>query len=242
MGITAYDIKLIEKALEVKPDIKSVCELGSQNLYLDNDPKPPFASTWYEARRIKYSCIDMAGDNGSQRLNLSRLCTVPIDEFGVGIMYDDDTVDFELAVPKFDLVTDFGTAEHVVRVLEFQSVAFHEGHINSVYPKEQPTEQQIAEGFYNCWANKHNLLRAGGLMINVNPMTGNWPGHGYTYLTCDFYLKLAELMGYEIILLEDHAAMGNTESGWNVVCILGKKIDKPFISFEDFQQCKQLRS
>src|SRR5690606_5715314 len=218
MGITAYDIKLIEKALEVKPDIKTVCELGSQNLYLDNDPKPPFASTWYEARGMQYTCIDLAGDNGAIVKNLS----IPVTGLG-----------------QFDLVTDYGSSEHVVQVPEFQSVAFHEGHINSVYPKEQPTEQQIAEGFYNCWANKHNLLKAGGLMINVNPKTGNWPGHGYTYLTRNFYLKLAELMGYEIILLEDHAAMGNTDSGWNVVCILGKT-DKPFISFEDFQRCEQL--
>lgn len=225
MGITAYDIKLIEKAIEINTDIKTVCELGSQNLYLDNDPKPPFASTWYEARGIKYSCIDMAGDNGAIRFDLSHSIYIYNEGF----------------IREFDLVTDFGTAEHVVRVPEFQSVAFHDGHINSVYPKEQPTEQQISEGFYNCWANKHDLLRAGGLMINVNPKTGNWPGHGYTYLTRDFYKKLAELMEYEIILLDLHAAMGNTKSGWNVVCIIGKTTDKPFISFEEFQQCEQLR-
>jgi hypothetical protein len=227
MGITAYDIKLIEKALEVKPDIKTVCELGSQNLYLDNVPKPPFASTWYEARGIEYTCIDMAGDNDAIKADLSQK--------NVWLYRHEELYQ------QFDLVTDFGTSEHVVTVPEFQSVAFHDGHINSVYPKEQPTEQQIAEGFYNCWANKHNLLKAGGLMINVNPMTGNWPGHGYTYLTRYFYKKLADLMDYDIILLEEHAAMGNTESGWNVVCILRKTTDKPFISFEDFQQCEQLR-
>lgn len=226
MGITASDIQLIEKAIQVKPDIKNVCELGSQNLYLDNDPKPPFASGWYEGRGIKYHCIDMAGDNGAAKIDLS----MPFPK------------DWPVAPPWFDLVTDFGTSEHVVRVPEYQSVAFHEGHINSVYPKEQPTENQIREGFYNCWVNKHDLLRYDGLMINVNPKTGNWPGHGYTYLTKVFYTKLAELMEYEIIYLEDHAAMGNTVSGWNVCCILRKKFDRPFMSFEEFQQCEQLRS
>lgn len=223
MGITAYDIKLIEKALEVKPEIKTVCELGSQNLYLDNDPRPPFASVWYETRGLDYTCIDMAGDNNAVIADLSK----PIMYIG----------------KDFHLLTDFGTSEHVVQVPEFQSVAFHDGHINSVYPKGEPTEQQIAEGFYNCWANKHNLLNAGGLMINVNPKSENWPGHGYTYLTKNFYTRLAELMGYEVILLEEHAAMGNTDSGWNVVCILKKHVNYvPFISFEDFQQCEQLRS
>lgn len=223
MGICASDIQLIEKALQLKPGIATVCELGSQNLYLDNDPKPPFANTWYENRGIQYRCIDMAGDNNAINLDLS----IKRD-----VVWGD----------RFDLVTDFGTSEHVVRVPEYQSVAFHEGHINSVYPKEQPAEQQISEGFYNCWANKHDLLRYDGIMINVNPKTGNWPGHGYTYLTKNFYLKLAELMEHEIVHLEDHAAMGNAASGWNVCCILRKKVDRPFISFEEFQQCEQLRS
>lgn len=227
MGITASDITLIEKALEIKPDIKNVCELGSQNLYLDNDPKPPFASEWYKARNIHYTCIDMAGDNGAFKLDLSRKLFIEDGGFLLG--------------RTFDLVTDFGTAEHVVQVPEYQSVAFHDGHINSVYPAAQPTEQEITEGFYYCWKNKHKLLSDGGVMINVNPMTGNWPGHGYTYLTKNFYTKLAELMGYEILHLEDHPAMGNTISGWNVCCILEKTEDREFISFEEFQQCEQLR-
>jgi hypothetical protein len=223
MGITAYDIKLIEKALEVKPDIKTVCELGSQNLYIDNDPRPPFASTWYKARGIRYLCIDMAGDNNALCIDLSK------------------KQNKDAMFGQFDLVTDFGTSEHVVAGVEMKNYFFENVNINSVYPTRVPTEQEISEGFYNCWINKHNLLAVGGIMINVNPKAGNWPGHGYTYLTSDFYRKLAELMGYEIILLDLHAATGNTESGWNVVCILKKVNDDPFISFEDFQQCEQLR-
>jgi hypothetical protein len=142
----------------------------------------------------------------------------------------------------FDLVTDFGTSEHVVAGVEMKNHFFDNVSINSVYPTRIPTDDEIAEGFYWCWRNKHHLLSVDGLMINVNPETGNWPGHGYTYLTKDFYTKLAELMEYEIIHLEDHAAMGNTISGWNVCCILRKQIDRPFISFEEFQQCEQLRS
>lgn len=226
MGITASDITLIEKSLQIKPDIKGVIELGSQNLYLDNDPKPPFASTWYEQRGIHYHCIDMAGDNGAIKRDLSTVLRL-VNQPGSPV--------------KADLVTDFGTSEHVVHVPVYQSVAFHEGHINSVYPTEQPNEEQISKGFYNCWVNKHDLLAVGGLMINVNPKTGNWPGHCYTYLTSRFYIKLTALMGYNIHHLEDHPAMGNTISGWNVCCILEKTEDREFISFEEFQQCEQLR-
>lgn len=227
MGICASDIKLIEKALEIKPDIKGVIELGSQNLYINNDKRPPFASEWYESRGIHYHCIDMAGDNGAIIKDLSRILKL-VNQPGSPV--------------KVDLLTDFGTSEHVVAGVEMKNHFFENVNINSVYPIRVPTSREIAEGFYNCWVNKHDLVSVGGIMINVNPKTGNWPGHGYTYLTKSFYTKLAELMGYEIIHLEDHAAMGNTESGWNVCCVLRKSIDNEFISFEEFQQCEQLRS
>lgn len=221
MGICASDIQLIERALEIKPNIEDVCELGSQNLYIGNEDKPPFASEWYKSKGVFYSCIDMAGDNGAHQHDLSK----PFYKHA-----------------EFDLITDFGTAEHVVAGVDMKNHFFENVNINSVYPTRTPTDEEIAEGFYNCWRNKHELLAVDGLMINVNPKTGNWPGHGYTYLTKNFYTKLAELMGYEILHLEDHPAMGNTISGWNVCCILRKKEDREFISFKDFQQCEQLRA
>lgn len=222
MGICSSDIQLIEKALEVKPDIKTVCELGSQNLYIGNKEIPPFASEWYKSKGLTYKCIDMAADNDAIVMDLSKPIVIPYN--------------------PFDLITDFGTAEHVVAGVEMKNHFFENVNINSMYPTRIPTNDEIALGFYNCWKNKHNLLAVDGLMINVNPKTGNWPDHGYTYLTKNFYTKLAELMGYEIIHLEDHPAMGNTISGWNVCCILKKTTDREFISFEEFQQCEQLRS
>lgn len=222
MGITSSDVLLLEKALQIKP-IKYVIELGSQNLYLDglNTEKPPFASEWYEARELSYFCIDMAGDNNALQINLAN-------------RLEDGHI-------LFDLVTDFGTSEHVVDVAEFQSVAFHDGHINSMYPQGEPKDHEIMDGFYAAWYNKHKLAKPGGLIVSVNPKTGNWPGHGYTYLDRNFYVKLAELMGYKIHHLEENPAMGNTANGWNVECILEKNQDAPFVSFEDFQNCKQYR-
>jgi hypothetical protein len=222
MGICASDVELLKEVLRIAPTIVTVCELGSQNLYIDNDPKPPFASGWYQKRGLKYHCIDMAGDNEAYNRDLSR----PIKDIN----------------KRFDLVTDFGTSEHVVSVPEYQSVAFHDGHINSVYPKEQPTEQQISEGFYNCWKNKDDLLKAGGLMVNVNPKTGNWKGHGYTYLDTKFYEELCRIMRYEIVSLFEHPAMGNTEDGWNIVCVLRKKFDLDFISLKTFSEITVYRS
>lgn len=209
MGITASDINLLDIVIRHRP-IKSVCELGSQNLYLHGEAKPPFASSWYESRGIEYSCIDLAGDNNAMQFDLS--IPIPLDK-------------------KYDLVTDFGTSEHVVQMKGFETVPFHDGHINSIYP----TEVSDADaGLYNCFLNKHNLLNINGIMINVNPKTGNWPGHGYHYFTTEFYKQLVASSDYDIIGLGENASMGNNVDGWNVFCVL-RKIGNRFPSFEEFK-------
>lgn len=223
MGITAYDVDLLERTLKQKPLIKSVMELGSQNLYVNGEQDPPFASEWYNSKGLKYSCIDLGGDNNALKADLSN----PIH-----IVLKTATPNGSKLNPTYDLVTDFGTSEHVVQMEKFVSVPFHNGYINSIYPDGV---KSINLGFYNCWVNKHNLLSIGGVMINVNPKTGHWPGHGYSYYTPEFYKELCKIAGYKILLLEEHAAMGNTTDGVNVVCILEKTMDI-FPAFEEF--CK----
>jgi hypothetical protein len=119
----------------------------------------------------------------------------------------------------FDLVVDCGTSEHC-----------------GINGKHEPS------AFYNAVKNKHDLLKVGGIMFSENPKTGNWPGHGVNYYSQDFYKQLAALNGYELLELGEVAAMGNVTDGWNVYCVLRKLEDKPFISFEEFQQCEQLRA
>jgi len=217
MGVTAYDVDLLERTLKLKPLIKSVIELGSQNLYVNGEQDPPFASEWYISKGLQYSCIDLGGDNGAIKKDLSK---------ELNLVWQPGTPFVA------DLITDFGTSEHVVQMEKFTSVPFHNGYINSIYPDGV---KDIKLGFYNCWLNKHKLLNAGGAMVNVNPKTGHWPGHGYSYYTQEFYKELCKIAGYKILLLEEHAAMGNTTDGVNVVCVLEKTSEK-FPTFEQF--CK----
>lgn len=212
MGITKFSTELLEKALLFNPDIKSVMELGSQNLYTGNETNPPFANVWYQGKGIEYNCIDLAGDNNALKIDLS----TTLNPF-----------------KTFDLVTDFGTSEHVVQMDEYDSVAFHGGYINSIYPTG---EVNIKLGFYNCFRNKHNMANAGGLFVGENPKTGNWEGHGYNYFTKDFYYALCDEMKYELLELGENAAMGNTINGWNVFAIYRKLEDKEFMSLEDFEK------
>ena len=202
MGITKTDILLLEKY--ITPETKTVCELGSQNLYIDDNPTPPFASKWYQDKGLEYHCIDLAGDNGAITYDLAYY--IP---FGF----------------PFDLVTDFGTSEHVVQMDGMKKVSFHDGHIHSVYPDGI---KSIEAGFYKCIMNKHFLLKVGGICISVNPKTGQWKGHGYSYYTKEFYTELCRIMEYELLELGEY--------GGQIFCIFRKVNDTEFMSEEEFSK------
>lgn len=191
MGITSFSLTLIEKAVTLC-NPKCYLDLGDQNLY-DKDYGGifPYASEYFEAKGIKYTCIDINGNNNA-------------------IVHD-------MATPTkiketFDMLGDFGFSEHV-----------------GINGKHDPI------AFYNCWKTKHNLCKLNGVIISENPKTGNWPQHGFNYVTEDFYKELAKLAGYEILELGQHPAMGNITDGWNIYCILIKKQGE-FISFNQFKK------
>ena len=171
--------------------IEKVIELGAQNLYLYEYPEQPYADVHYKRHGIDYTCIDLSGENKALQLNLGE--HLPIDGL-------------------FDLVTDFGTSEHI------GSNGKHD-----------------FGSFYQCLKSKHDLLRVGGIMISENPKTGNWPFHGFNYYTTEFYEKLAEANGYEIHELGEHPAMGNERDGWNVFCMIQKSTGQPFMSKSAFK-------
>ncbi|MEO6305969.1 MAG: hypothetical protein ABIP51_22675 [Bacteroidia bacterium] len=196
MGYTQHEVDLIKKYL---PEVKSVLDFGSQNLYICGESNPPFVSTWYDIKGITdYTCIDLAGDNNALKLNWS----YPIE-----------------GERQYDLIVDSGSGEHSAQSEEYTSLAFHEGYINSVYPKG---ELNIAQGFYECWKNKHNFCKLGGLIISINPLTGNWPNHCYNWLGFDFYTMFSEITDYKILEQGIQAAMGNTVDGYNLWSVLRK--------------------
>lgn len=192
MGVTSIDIEKLEIILNNYP-IKSVIELGAQNNYSQPQLPAPYMSEWYEAKGIRYKCIDLSKENNCLVADLSK--PIFIGE-------------------KYDLVTDFGTSEHI-----------------------GANGKHDIEAIYNCWKTKHDLLGRTGIMVNENPKTGNWPGHGFNYYTGAFYEKLCALCSYTIIELTEIPAMGNTTDGWNIYCSLQKVNDEPFITLEEFKNC-----
>lgn len=68
-----------------------------------------------------------------------------------------------------DIITNFGTTEHV----------------------------EYEEGQYNCWQNIHNWLSVGGVGIHLLPEIGSWKGHCRYYTDMNFYREF-EKYGYEV--------------------------------------------
>lgn len=98
MGVTSKSFTRINRLLN-SVTIQSVLDLGAQNDYRDEmirSGRCPFMSEWWKARGVNYVAIDLSGENGSYKMDLS---TILPGSFG-----------------KFDLVCDFGTSEHVANL------------------------------------------------------------------------------------------------------------------------------
>ena len=73
-------------------------------------------------------------------------------------------------------------------------------------------------------------------MIHENPLTGNWPGHGYHYFTEKFWKEFAKMCDYELLENTIEAAMGNVTDGWNSCSVLRKVNDREFITEQWFDK------
>lgn len=176
MGVTTHSNNLVQKH---KGNAKTMLELGSQNTYFDSVVQC-VAKDYYTKQGFEHHSIDANGEYGCEVADLSTV----------------------LDLEPCDIVTDFGTSEHV-------------------------------SNYYNCWLNKHNGCKIGGLIISENPKVNNWHGHGFHYLTKEFYTELCKVAGYELIEVGEHAAMGNVTDGWNVYGVL-RKVSDVFPSQSEF--------
>lgn len=198
MGVTHIEIANL-KELIYSGNIKSVIELGAQQQYTEEN-YGRYMSEWFEEHGIRYGCIDLNGENEASKADLAQ----PI-------------INQSFYYPFVDLVTDFGTSEHVSEFgMDYSKAVFSWNAI------------------YNCWKNKFNLVKVGGYIYSVNPKIGNWPDHGVNYYTQEFYWGLAKISDLRVLEIGEVAAMGNEIDGINVTCIM-TKIGDSFPSLEEFK-------
>jgi len=209
MGINDKNLEMLEGVFKRYP-ISSVLELGAQNFYQNYGPVRygMYASNYYRLKGVQeYQCIDLNGENGAIALDLS----VPH------------------TLPKFDMVTDFGTSEHVAAFVREEEVLAVDP-TNDTW-KNSPNHVAGMEALYNCWTTKYNAARI--LIASANPATGHWPKHGHFYYTTEFYRVLASLTGMTPVFIGEHYALGNTKDGKEVSCVLNVR-GSHWISLQEF--------
>jgi hypothetical protein len=166
-------------------------ELGSQQMYcVPGIAEGSPAKDWFKAQGVKeHVSVDLNAQHGAVPVDLSK--AVPHPEW----------------LGAFDLVTDFGTSEHVGPGLE---------------------------ALYHCRGNCHDWCRPGGLLLFMNPKTGHWPGHGYHFFTMEHYLRLATACGYRVLEISEHPTLGNSIDGWQIHAALQRTVDAAFLPYDAY--------
>jgi len=185
-------LDVAKKSINAEYKGMKICELGNQLMkwskYLTGK------KYFIDQGVAEHISIDINGKDGAIRIDLSK----PVDKWH----------------NYFDMVTNFGTAEHV------------------------------SNGIYEAFMNIHNFTRPGGVMINVGPIRGGCPWHSPYHYDADFFNKLSKIAKYRYVLGQTRMTAGRrgfsrTELDKSFVCaVMVKEIDSPFVSKEDFLSLK----
>lgn len=179
MGITQ---KSLDRLLPYIAPGMVMLELGAQNMY-DNVHYGRIAKHFFKEYGLEHFSIDIKAHQEAEQMDLRK-----------DLKFNE----------SFDIVTNYGTLEHVDGSL------------------------------YVPFSNIHDACNVGGIMVHENPKTGSWPKHGYHYFSESFYEKLAKGCGYEILEISQEPAMGNTKDGWNICAVLRKTHKSKFIAQTTF--------
>ena len=218
MGVKIFDIedilKFSKEYLDNKLSNLNLLELGEQELKIfNNELDNNITKNFLEKNPRKYSnkmknrigiyCKDFLNSifNKVSSIDTHTTCKKTlklnlIDEIDLG--------------EKFDVITNFGTTEHV-------------GEYDNILKNTQ----------YQAFKNIHNLLNSKGLVFNVVPAKyENNVIHGAFNYSTQFFEKLAELCNYKILYNE----IKKRGDIYHVYCYFLKLDESTFISEKEFNQ------
>ena len=152
MGISKDTVDLMTTALSAmgKDSFAGlrICELGNQRMRFGQCMT---GKEYLSSQGAIHTSLDRNGRDGAIALDLA----APIELWG----------------GSFDIVTNYGTSEHV--------------------------QHQKA-----CFDNIHNFCKAGGVMVHAVPFKGTYKKHCKFHYDTEFFVELARVRGYTIVLNE----------------------------------------
>jgi hypothetical protein len=191
MGIRkdALDRLEIDANLISQPNNRSMLELGCQNIYASGFPEGTIAQDYWKEIGLDITTWDILACNKAIVKDLRLI--IPVEK-------------------KYDIVTNYGTLEHV---------------------------EGTAADLYTAFFNVHTHCKMGGLMFHEFPLVNHWPnneGHwGYHWWQTTWVKQFADECGYDIISHGIQYAMENYDTGGLIYCTL-QKTEAKFISLETF--------
>lgn len=192
MGIRQDALERLEKNLNLisEPNGRSMLELGCQNIYAPNFEEGFIAQDYWLQLGIEITTWDILACQKAIKMDLRNF--IPVEK-------------------QYDIVTNYGTLEHI------------EGKANDLY---------------TAFLNVHNHCKDDGIMIHELPLIDHWPnneGHwGYHWFSLEWAKLFAEYCKYEVIDSGIQYAMHNYETGGLVHCTW-KKTTNEFISYAAFE-------
>lgn len=214
MGYVKETIQLVSNILDDGQTIDTMLELGNQYIF-------PNGNTEVNGYRLG----NHPGSNVAKHYFAEKypnLAHTSVDYNG-----QDGALKIDLSIPKalsftgpFDIVTNLGTLEHVGEGKSDKNAIFRDQ--------------------YEAFKNVHNSLSQYGIWFNLAPKVGSWPGHCPSYYTVAFFQKLLELNNYIMIRDPEEYTYSNPVSEMFVLFIASKRDNSEFISFDKFNELKDL--
>lgn len=188
----------VEKSWEILGKNIRVMELGNQRLkwHPDGTGKIHFLNQG----AIEHVSIDVNGRDGALNLDLSKDLMIEHPEWK----------------GRFDLVTNYGTAEHVMN------------------------------GIYECFKNIHDACRENGIMVNDGPPDCCCPWHSPYHYRAHFFPELGRKCGYKALLFDARIVVGrrgckDSKDRVLVIAMFQKINNSPFISKEEFDSISGIK-
>ena len=197
MGIRKDALDRLELQANIisEPNNRSMLELGCQNIYASGFAEGTIAQDYWKSIGIDVTTWDILACNKAIVKDLREIIKVE---------------------KTYDIVTNYGTLEHI------------DGGIQDLY---------------TAFFNVHTHCALQGLMVHEFPLVNHWPNNeahwGYHWWTTPWVKMFADACAYEVIDSGIQYAMENYDTGGLIYCTY-KKTQKKFMSIDDFANLYRL--
>lgn len=224
MGIQLHGIHLIDQTLSLiaeKNNNKQIQIVDWGNSYIK-----PEAIKWIKEKNPQFSELEK---NKQIRMPESHTEAWVAGDFFKALGCDYGAIDLNgkensLRIDLREDITHYHTKEGIIKIHELINIA------DLII--DCGTSEHVDNQYHN-FKNQFNVLKEGGLILNILPSKGYWDFHCKYKYTSSFFEKLTKLCNYEIIFLGESKVVKDRK---DICCIIKKTPNSKFPTKEEFDK------